>query len=213
MTTPSTDGYSVNSSRPSPLDPASTKLTVSVYSELAPFSTIQSLIDDWFALLHPLSPFLHQSSFLNQLARPTESQDPDFIDLVIALCACVVGSLRKRQNLSRQSVTVSKCRDILLRRSRIEPEPSINVTKCQVKYAFAMALGAEYGMDTYLAHLLLVEATQGVSYLLAYQSHSFSLQTMELAKRLYWLCFVASWYAFSSSIQMNICPICSVNKV
>lgn len=161
-------------------------------SSLAPPFVIQQVIDDWFELIHPLAPILHRDSFIAQLHDPSH-HEADFKCLVFSVCAATVMTLRRKALEYATTVTVGRCCQLIRELDRERDIGPATLTRCQVKYNLAVALGSEKGMDDLDSQMLLAEATAMVGRLVHYEMQSSQIHERELIKRLYWLCFAGQW--------------------
>lgn len=161
-------------------------------AQLAPIFLIRQVIDDWFELVHPVAPILHRRTFLEQL-EDTLRHDDEFVCLVVSVCAATVTTLRRKTLEYASTITVEKCYEMTRKIDRKLESPTINITRCQIKYNLAVAVGSENGMDNLDSQMLLIEATAMIGRIIHYEMQALSLRDKELAKRLYWLCFAAQW--------------------
>lgn len=153
---------------------------------------IQQVVDYWFELIHPLAPILHRDSFLQQL-NDFEKHDDDFLCLIFSICAATVTTLRRKALDHAAMINVEKCHQLIRNLNREHDLPSANLSRCQMKYNLAVALGSEKGMDDLDSQMLLAEATAMVGRIVHYEMQEYSICDRELVKRLYWLCFAAQW--------------------
>jgi hypothetical protein len=156
---------------------------------------VQQILGDWFEFVHPVAPIVHRDTLLRQLANPVNSQDLDFVDLVISLCAATLATLRRRASTYAPAVTVEKCYQIItLHQSNASRQlDTLNLAWCQTKYNLSNSLTAERGIDDPTPQLLLAEALMGIGHLLHHEMENMSFADQELLKRLYWLCFAGQW--------------------
>lgn len=161
-------------------------------SSLAPLFVIQQVVDDWFELIHPLAPILHRDGFLKQLHDPSQ-HEADFKRLVFSVCAATVTTLRRKALAYATTVTVGRCYQLIRELDREREIAPATLTRCQIKYNLAVALGSERGMDDLNSQMLLAEATTIIGRIVHYEMQGFQVCERELAKRLYWLCFAGQW--------------------
>lgn len=51
------------------------------------------MLEDYLISLYPLIPIVHRPTFKHSLATNQDSEDSDFLGLILALCAAVVGTM------------------------------------------------------------------------------------------------------------------------
>jgi len=166
---------------------------------LAPLFIIRQVINDWFELVHPVAPILRRDSFLQQL-DDSSKHDQDFIGLAASICAATVTTLRRKASEYALMVTVEKCYRLVHSLDHKWHDSPITLTRCQIKYNMAVALGAENGLDYWISQMQFAEATAMVGRLVHYEMQNFSFCDREMVKRLYWLCFAGQW-----SVILNSC--------
>ncbi|RTE72589.1 hypothetical protein BHE90_012997 [Fusarium euwallaceae] len=156
-------------------------------NQLGPPHIIAETIEDWFELVHCVSPVLHRASFLRRLANGDASRDPEFCNLVVSVCAATISVLKRSRH--RGVVTLSKCMKIIRNNDPGAPRMEFTLEWCQTKYNLAVAYLTKYGTDSPTVIHLLSEAAAGVRYLLFSTPDQLSFISRELLKRLLYLIF------------------------
>lgn len=60
------------------------------------------MLEDFLKCLYPLIPIVHRPTFRHSLATNQDSEDPDFLGLIMSLCAAVVGVIPSKFNEYRK---------------------------------------------------------------------------------------------------------------
>ena len=163
----------------------------SALDSLAPFSTIEVILQDWFEYVHPLASIFHRDIFW-QRYKNLQQDDGTFACLVASVCAATVTTLRRRAS-NQPTVRVDACYDFVKQFWQTHPSERPTLISCQIKYNLSNALMAEYNMDHFEAQSLGSQACSMISYLIHYEIDQATLCDQELMKRLYCLCFAGQW--------------------
>ncbi|KAL6157425.1 hypothetical protein ACJQWK_07116 [Exserohilum turcicum] len=119
--------------------------------EICALPTLNALIDDFFAYIHPLCPFPHEPSFRQAWARREDLSNPSFLALLASMIAVLVASFPRKPRLHLNSQTrreypnhlalVDKCRDVCARARGpgYLDRPTLNVYDACTSYFLGLA--------------------------------------------------------------------------
>ena len=158
------------------------------------------ILRDYLDLVYPLIPVVHKPSFLKDLSQAKDTFDPDFLSLVVALCATTVGLLPRKFHEYRSSSTplifqtrtemIDRCYDMLLGNRGPDYFDKINQQKWAVSYLMSLAF-FQIGQQN-RARMIEVEAMQ-LSRLLEFHRISsyngLNCIEIQLRKKAFWLMF------------------------
>jgi hypothetical protein len=166
---------------------------VDILSQVGSPTVIQRIIEDWFEFVHSVAPILHYASFMRRLADDEARNDPEFVALVISVCAATVACLRKKYSVNYENVTAERCFEVVKQKRLLENPKTFTLEWCQASYHLGTALSSERGLDDVDGFRYFNQAVCGVKYLLHFQMPNMTFMSQQLLKRLYWLLFAGNW--------------------
>ncbi|RDW68307.1 hypothetical protein BP5796_08964 [Coleophoma crateriformis] len=169
------------------------------------------MLNDYLDLIYPLIPVVHRPSFRRDLAKPRDLEDPDFLGLIVAMCAAINAIMPRKFREYRSAISplkyqtrtemINHCCDIYLGLRSPEYFDEINHQKWAASYLLSIAF-FQIGQHN-RARMIEVEAMQLARLLEIHQISSYDgLNCIEtqLRKKAFWLMF----YGYVHSQLQNL---------
>jgi hypothetical protein len=112
--------------------------------------------------------------------------NPEFLALVISMCAAIVVTLPRKAAAEYSGITVSKSLHLVRYYNLLQPTTGCSVGWCVAYYLLAWAQMGEHGFTGFDVFNNLKSAMSGVQWLLSFQPRQSSFHDEEILKRLYW---------------------------
>ncbi|KAK5116571.1 hypothetical protein LTR85_009196 [Meristemomyces frigidus] len=107
------------------------------------------MLDDYLIMLYPLVPVVHRPSFRESLASKREVEDSDFLALIFAICAAVIGTMPSKFQQYRRHTPplpfatrkdmLNRCHTLLLDARRPSYFDEISFQKWATSYLMVIA--------------------------------------------------------------------------
>lgn len=182
---------------------------------IAPWPVLSLLVDDFFTYIHPLAPFPHEPTFMQQFRSREDRNNREFLALLASMIGCLVASFprtarlhlkaQQSSNLFPRAITmIERCRAVALeaRGPLFAGKEEVNVYDAATSYFLGLAAG--YTMQWKLCRRFMTESLSfiremgyhkprdlGSSMLgITYRGPAFDHVQDQLGKRIFWVLFL-----------------------